>query len=56
MQSALGSAALLLPTAGAHVGAHVQRLSVPDTAPNHPTVAHAIADVAAHVKAFLGRL
>jgi phospholipase C len=57
MQAALGTAALQLPTAGADMAAHVRRLSaVPDTAPAHPTVAHAVADVAAHVKAFLGRL
>jgi phospholipase C len=57
MQQALGSAALQLPTAGANMAAHVRRLSaVPDTAPAHPTVAQAVADVAAHVKAFLGRL
>jgi phospholipase C len=57
MQAALGTAALQLPTAGADMAAHVRRLSaVPDTAPAQPTVAHAVADVAAHVKAFLGRL
>jgi phospholipase C len=55
LQQALGTTALMLPTAGADVGAHVQRLkNVPDTAPSHPTVASAIADVAAHLKAFFG--
>ena len=57
MQKALSTAALLLPTAGANTGAHVQRLAaVPDTAPVHPTVAAAVVDVLAHVQAFLGRL
>ena len=57
MQAALSTAALLLPTAGSDTAVHVQRLSdVPDTAPDHPTVERAIADVLAHVKAFLGQL
>jgi phospholipase C len=57
MQHALGTAALLLPTAGADHGTHVQRLkNVPDTAPHHPTVALAIADVVTHLKAFFGTL
>jgi phospholipase C len=55
MQAALGTAALLLPTAGADIDAHVRRLAVPDTAPNHPTVGRAIADVVTHVRAFLAR-
>ncbi len=55
LQRGLGAAALLLPTMGADVGAHIQRLSsVPGPMPNHPTVKAAAADVAAHVKAFLG--
>jgi phospholipase C len=56
MQRALSTAALLLPTAGADTGAHIQRLAaVPDTTPGQPTVGQAAADVASHVKAFLGR-
>jgi phospholipase C len=56
MQAALGTAALLLPTAGSDTGTHVRRLAVPDTAPNHPTVEKAVADVVTHVKAFLTRV
>ena len=57
MQKALSTAAMLLPTAGANTGAQVQRLTaVPDTAPDHPTVAAALSDVLTHVKAFLGKL
>ena len=57
MQAALGSGALLLPTAGSDIGTHVRRLAAaPDTAPNHPTVERAVADVLTHVKAFLTRL
>ncbi|HEY4172357.1 MAG TPA: alkaline phosphatase family protein, partial [Rhodopila sp.] len=57
MQTALSTAALHLPTAGADVDAHAKRLdAVPDTVPNHPTVAAAVADVVAHVQAFLGLL
>jgi phospholipase C len=56
MQRNLSAAALLLPTFGADVGAHIARLaSVPDTAPFHATVGDAAADVAAHMRAFLGR-
>jgi phospholipase C len=55
MQTALGIAALHLPTDGADVDTHTKRLgAVPDTVPNHPTVAAAVADVVAHVRAFLG--
>jgi hypothetical protein len=57
MQQGLGAAAMLLPTAAANVGAHVQRLTkVPDPVPVHPTAAAAAADITAHVKAFLGGL
>src|SRR5271166_718392 len=57
MQRGLSTAAMLLPTAAANIGAHVQRLSiVPDPVPAHATVAAAAADVVAHVKAFLGGL
>jgi phospholipase C len=56
MQKALSTGALLLPTAGADVAAHAERLAaVPDTPPQHPTVAQAVKDVVAHVAAFLGR-
>jgi len=55
MQRSLRAAAMLLPTSGANVGAHVDRLaSVPDPKPDHVTVAAALSDIAAHVKAFLG--
>jgi phospholipase C len=57
MQTALSTAALLLPSAGADIDTHVQRLAaVPDTAPNKPTVGAAVADVVTHVKAFLASL
>jgi phospholipase C len=56
LQKSLSTAALQLPTAGADIATHIQRLrTVPDVAPQHPTVADAAVDVAAHVKAFLGR-
>lgn len=55
LQKSLSTAALHLPTAGADVATHIQRLrSVPDVAPQYATVADAAADVAAHMKAFLG--
>ncbi len=55
MQRALATAAMLLPTAGANVAAHAQRLAnVPDTAPAHPTAGLAAADIATHLKAFFG--
>jgi phospholipase C len=57
MQAALGTAALLLPTAGANTTMHAQRLaSVTDTAPAQPTVATMAAEVLVHVKAFLNQL
>ncbi|WP_158931085.1 alkaline phosphatase family protein [Acidisphaera sp. S103] len=57
MQTALSTAALQLPTAGANVDTHVKRLAaVPDTAPNQPTVGAAVADAVNHVKAFLALL
>jgi phospholipase C len=56
LQKSLISAAVHLPTAGANIGAHIARLSsVKSLAPFHASVADAAADVAAHVKAFLGR-
>jgi phospholipase C len=57
LQAALSTAALMLPTAGANTAAHIERLSdATDAAPNQPTVAKAVVDVLAHVKAFLGSL
>jgi phospholipase C len=56
LQKSLSTAALQLPTAGADLDAHIQRLlSVVDVAPFHANVADAAADIAAHMKAFLGR-
>jgi phospholipase C len=56
MQSALSAAARALPTAGANIPAHVQRMqAVPDMVPAHPTVRDAASDIKAHMKAFLGR-
>jgi len=57
MQHALNVAAMQLPTAGADLGAHIQRLSATtDPTPTHGTVESAAAAIAAHVKAFLGFL
>jgi hypothetical protein len=56
LQKSLSSAAVQLPTAGADVGAHIQRLGkVPDLAPLHATVGAARADITAHMNAFLGK-
>lgn len=56
LQQSLSTAAQHLPTAGANVAAHLQRLrSVPDIASRQLTVGAAAADIAAHMKAFLGR-
>jgi phospholipase C len=56
LQRSLSTAASNLPTAGADLAAHAQRLSsVPDIAPQHATVGDAAADVSAHMEAFLGR-
>ncbi len=56
LQKGLSVMAVLLPTMGADIGAHIERLtSVPDPIPSHPTAAAAAADAAAHVKAFLGK-
>jgi hypothetical protein len=55
MQQALATAAMLLPTAGANVAAHTQRIAnVPETAAAQPTVAHAIVDIVTHLKASFG--
>jgi phospholipase C len=57
MQAALGTAALLLPTAGSDTDTHVQRLAASNnTPPAPPTVQQAAADVLVHVKAFLAAL
>jgi phospholipase C len=57
LQKSLATAAVHLPTAGADVATHVQRLRASvDVVPRHDTVADAAADVAAHMKGFLGRL
>jgi phospholipase C len=56
MQRSLSTTAALLPTLGANVAAHVQRLSgAVDVVPAHDTVADAAADIVAHMKAFLGK-
>ena len=55
LQQSLSTLAVQLPTVGADVGAHVQRLnSVPDIAPVHATVGEAAASVLGHMQAFLG--
>ncbi len=56
LQASLSTLALQLPTIGANIGAHVQRLiDVPDTPPHHATVGEAAAAVLSHMHAFLGR-
>jgi phospholipase C len=56
LQQSLCSLAVQLPTVGADVGAHIQRLvSVPDIVPAHATVGEAAASVLGHMQAFLGR-
>ena len=55
LQKSLSSAAALLPTLGANVAAHIQRLvDAPPVLPDHASVEQAAGAVAAHVKAFLG--
>jgi phospholipase C len=55
LQKSLAAAAVQLPTAGANIDAHIERLSsVPDVIPSHANVADAAADIAAHMRAFLG--
>lgn len=57
MQRGLSAAAMVLPTAGANIGAQIRRLTnTTDPKPQHGTVGEAAADVAAHLRAFLGRL
>jgi phospholipase C len=56
LQKSLGTMAAILPTVGADIGAHIERLKrVPDPAPAHPTAGAALAEARAHIKAFLGR-
>jgi phospholipase C len=56
LQKSLSSAAVQLPTAGADIAAHIHRLSsVKGMVQFHPNVEEAANDVAAHLKAFLGR-
>ncbi len=55
LQQSLSTAALQLPTQGADVAAHIQRLrATQDVQAQHGTVGGASADIAAHVRAFLG--
>ncbi len=55
LQRSLSTAALQLPTKGADLGAHIQRLQAAKlVAPVHATVADAAADISAHIRAFLG--
>ncbi len=56
LQTSLSTMAAILPTVGADIGAHIERLKrVPDPAPAHPTAATAVIEARAHVNAFLGR-
>jgi phospholipase C len=56
LQQSLSGLAVQLPTVGADIGAHIQRLnSVPDIVPVHATVGEAAASVLGHMQAFLGR-
>jgi phospholipase C len=57
LQKSLVTAAVHLPTLGADIPAHVQRLAAAtDLAPVHASVGDAVADIEAHVKAFLGKV
>jgi hypothetical protein len=56
MQGALSTAAAQLPTLGANIGAHIQRLTAtPDPAPIDHPVGAAAAAIAGHIKAWLGK-
>jgi phospholipase C len=56
LQKSLSALAVQLPTVGANVGAHIQRLvAVPDIVPVHATVGDASSSVLGHMQAFLGR-
>jgi len=55
LQASLAAAAVHLPTLGANVAAHIQRLiDAPPQLPEHATVMNAASAVTANVKAFLG--
>jgi phospholipase C len=55
LQQSLTSAAAFLPTLGANVAAHIQRLlDAPPVVPQHDSVQMAAAAVGSHVAAFLG--
>ncbi len=55
LQASLAAAAVQLPTSGANVAAHIQRLiDAPPQVPEHATVLNAASAVTANVKAFLG--
>ncbi len=57
LQRSLSTAAVQLPTLGADVAVHIQRLAASvDVTPQHDTVADAAADIVAHMKAFLGKV
>jgi phospholipase C len=56
LQRSLTAMAIQLPTLGADIAMHIQRLtSTANVAPSHDTVAAAVSDIMAHVKAFLGK-
>jgi phospholipase C len=56
LQRSLTAAAAQLPTTGANVAAHIRRLNATaQVAREHDNVANAVADVTAHVKAFIGK-
>ena len=55
LQQSLTSAAAILPTVGANISAHIQRLlDAPPVAPKHDSVEMAATAVGSHVAAFLG--
>jgi phospholipase C len=57
LQQSLSTVALQLPTLGADLDVHIQRLKAAvDTAPTHASVADAVSDISAHMKAFLGKI
>lgn len=56
LQRSLSIAAVRLPTLGADIGAHIRRMTATtDATPAHDTVAEAVAEITAHMDAFLGR-
>lgn len=57
LQRSLSTAAVQLPTLGADIEMHIQRLANSvDIAPQHDTVFAAATDITAHMKAFLGKV